>query len=221
MQQEFRPLTMLDVLYWQKVSKHMTKEEVGQLQRFLWQRALDCGCEEGVPMVISGLTERFVDEEREMFRKRVEEHIRNLSIADQQRIEANDEQIVQAIKTTLKDFESEKDWGGIYRILVDYCHHLGFTTTKTNFVRRFAQMGIYPKDNVVDDIERTISPTIYKDDYNGNPFSYYAIDKGVNPYWPSSYKDWQKCDITSNDFIQRRKIAALFLKNLLKVTEEH
>ena len=56
-------------------------------------------------------------------------------------------------------------------------------------------------------------------EYNGNLFSYYAIDKGIGAYWPSSYNEWKTSDITSNDFIQRRKIAALFLKNLVKATE--
>jgi rubrerythrin len=73
-------------------------------------------------------------------------------------------------------------------------------------------MGIYPKDAVVKDIDRSLSPAIYKDEYNGNLFSYYAIDKGIGAYWPSSYNEWKTSDITSNDFIQRRKIAALFLK---------
>lgn len=219
MQQEYRPLSMLDVLYWLKVSKQMPRDDVEQLQRFLRQRALDCGCEEGVSAVISGMTERFADEEREMLRKRMDEYVRRLGIAEQQRIDATDEQIVKAIKWTLNDFESEKDWGGLYRILVDYCQHLGFTATKTVFVRRFAKMGIYPKDEVVKDIDRSLPPAIYKDEYNGNLFSYYAIDKGVGAYWPSSYKDWQTCEITSNDFIQRRKIAAIFLRNLVKATE--
>jgi hypothetical protein len=80
-------------------------------------------------------------------------------------------------------------------------------------------MGIYPKDAVVKDIDRSLSPAIYKDEYNGNLFSYYAIDKGIGAYWPSSYNEWKTSDITSNDFIQRRKIAALFLKNLIKATE--
>ena len=219
MQQEYRPLSMLDVLYWQKVSKQMPKDDVEQLQRFLRQRALDCGCEEGVPAVISGMVDRFADEERDMLRKRMDEHIRRLGIVEQKRINATDDQIVNAIKLTLKDFESEKDWGGIFRILVDYCQHLGFTATKTVFVRRFAKMGIYPKDDVLKYIDRTVPPAIYKDEYNGNPFSYYAIDKGVGAYWPVSYDEWKTSDITTNDFLQRRNIAALFLKNLVKATE--
>lgn len=219
MKQEYRPLSMLDVLYWQKVSRQMPRDDVEQLQRFLRQRALDCGCDEGVSVVISSMTDRFADDEREMLRKRMDEYVRRLGIAEQQRIDATDEQIVKAIKWTLNDFESEKDWGGIYRILVDYCQHLGFTSTKTAFVRRFAKMGIYPKDAVVKDIDRSLSPAIYKDEYNGNLFSYYAIDKGIGAYWPSSYNEWKTSDITSNDFIQRRKIAALFLKNLIKATE--
>ena len=211
---------MLDVLYWDKVSKTMPRDDVERLQRFLRQRALDCGCDDGVPAVISDLTNRFADEEREMLRKRMDEYVRRLGIAEQQSINATDEQIVKAIKWTLKEFESEKDWGGVYRILVDFCQHLGFTATKTSFVRRFAKMGIYPKDDVVKDIERSMTPAIYKDEYDGNPFSYYAIDKGVGAYWPSSYEEWKTSDITSNDFIQRRKIATLFLKNLIRATEE-
>ena len=73
MKQEYRPLSMLDVLYWQKVSKQMPRNDVEHLQRFLRQRALDCGCEEGVPVIISGMIDRFADEEREMLRKRMDE----------------------------------------------------------------------------------------------------------------------------------------------------
>ena len=219
MEQEYRPLSMLEVRYWIQASKKMPRDDVERLQRFLRQRALDCGCEEGVSEVISSLTDRFADEEREMLRKRMDEYVRRMGIMEQQRINATDNQIVQAIKWTLKDFESEKDWGGIYRILVDYCQHLGFTATKTNFVRRFAKMGIYPKDNIVKDLDRSLSPAIYKDEYNGNPFSYYAIDKGVGAYWPISYDDWKTSEITTADFIQRKKIATLFLKNLVKATE--
>ena len=220
MQQDYRPLSMLDVLYWDKVSRSMPRNEVEFLQRFLQRRALDCGYEEGVPLVISGMTDRFADEEREMLRKRMDEHIRQISILEKQRIDATDEQMIKAIKWTLPYFESEKDWGGIYRILVDYCQHEGFTATKTSFVRRFAKMGIYPKDDVVKDLDQSVSPAIYKDEYDGKFFSYYAIDKGVGAYWPSSYREWQTSNITTNDFIARRKIASIFLKNLLKATEE-
>jgi hypothetical protein len=220
MQQYYKPVTKLDVLYWAQASRAMPKGDVEKLQSFLRQRALDCGYEEGVPLVISSMTDRFADEEREEYRRRVDEHIRRLGIMERQRIDATDEQIVKAIKRTLSDFESKKDWGGVYRILVDYCQHLGFTATKTNFVKRFAKMGIYPEDDTVKDIDRSMPPTIYKDEYNGFPFSYYAIDKGVGAYWPLSYDDWRTSDITSNDFVQRRKIAALFLKNLVRATEE-
>ena len=197
----------------------MPKGDVERLQSFLMRRALDCGCEDGVPAVISSLTERFVDEEGEMLRMRMDEYVRRMGIMEQQRIDATDEQIVKAIKWTLTDFNSEKDWGGIYRILVDYCQHLGFTTMKTTFVRRFVKMGIYPKDDIVKDTECSQPPSIYKDEYNGYPFSYYAIDKGIGAYWPSTYNEWKISDITTNDFIQRRNIAALFLRNLVKATE--
>ena len=219
MQQEYRSLSVLDVRYWAHASRTMPRDDVEQLQRFLRQRALDCGCEEGVSAVISSMTDRFADEERELLRQRMDEHVRRMTILEQQRIDADDEQIVTAIRWTLSAFESEKDWGGIYRILVDYCPHRGFTAQKTSFVRRFAKMGIYPKDNIVKDITHDAPPAIYKEEYYGKPFSYYAIDKGLDPYWPASYREWQTSDIATNDFTQRRKIAALFLKNLLKATE--
>jgi hypothetical protein len=220
MEQEFSPLSMLEVRYWLQASKTMPRDRVEIIQNYLRQRALECGYEEGVPEIITSMTARFADEEREMLRKRMDEYVRRLGILEQQRIDATDEQIVKAIKWTLKDFESERDWGGIYRILVDYCHHRGFTSKKTSFVRRFATMGIYPKDNAVKDIVRSSPPTIYKDEYYGYLFSYSAIDKGVNTYWPSSFIEWQKSDITTNDFIARKKIASLFLENLIKATEE-
>ncbi len=220
MLQEFSPLSVSDVRYWVKASKTMPRNDVETIQRFLRQRALDCGCEEGVSLLISSMTDRFVDEEREMLRARIDARIRRNEFLEKQRIEATDDQIVKAIKRTLPEFESKKDWGGIYRILVDYCQHLGFTATKTTFVKRFAKMGIYPEDDIVKNIDHTVPPTIYKNEYNGLPFSYYAIDKGVNAYWPPSYKEWETCDENSNDFIARRKIAVLFLKKLIQATEE-
>lgn len=220
MQQDYKPVTMLELHYWVQASKEMTKENVEKLQNFLRQRALDCGCEEGVSLAIKSLTDRFADEERKELRRRMDEYIRRMWIMEQQSINATDEQIVKAIKWTLSDFESKKDWGGVYRILVDYCQHLGFTATKTTFVKRFAKMGIYPEDDTVKDIDRSMPPAIYKEEYKGFSFSYYAIDKGVGAYWPSSYDDWKTSDITSNDFVQRRKIATLFLKNLVRATKE-
>ena len=218
MESEYRPLSMLDVLYWDKVSRQMPRNDVEQLQRLLQRRALDCGCEEGVPAVISGLTDRFVDEERDEMRKQIAEYVRRQGIIEQQRIDATDEQIVAAIKKTLPDFGSDWDWGGVYRILVDYCNHLGFSATKTKFVERFARMCIYPKDSVVQ-VERSAPPALYQDDYCGHPFSYQAIQKGVDAYWPASYQDWKTSDITTNDFIARRNIAATFLRNLVRATE--
>jgi len=215
---EYSPLRMLDVLYWRKVSKQMPRGDVEKLQTFLRQRALDCGCDEGVSAVINGLTERFADEERETMRKVMEERVRRLSIIEQRRIDATDDEIVEAIKMTLPRFKSARDWGGVYCILVEYCHHLGFTKTKTTFVERFARMGIYPTDSVVT-VDRSIPPAIYKDEYNDLFCSYSAIDKGVDTYWPLSYEDWQTSNITTKDFIQRRDIAGFFLKNLVKVTE--
>ena len=217
---EYSPLTLSEALHYANLCKKVPREQAETMQRFLMQRALETNVTSpDVTEIIQSITDRFVEEEREMLRKRMDEYVRRLGISEQQRIDATDEQIVKAIKWTLDDFESEKDWGGIYRILVDYCQHLGFTATKTSFVRRFAKMGIYPKDNVVGDTDRSLPPAIFKDEYNGNPFSYYAIDKGLGAYWPASYNEWKTSDITTNDFIQRRKIAALFLKNLVKATE--
>lgn len=219
MDKEYSPFTMLEAHYWAEAALNMPLHDVEQLQRFLRQRALDVGCDEGVPDVISGMTDRFVDEEREMLRKRMDEQVRRWAIKEQQRIDASDEQIVKAIKKTLKAFESDWDWGGVHRILVDYCHHLGFSTTKTKFAERFARMGIYPKDNTVK-VDRSAPPAIFLDEYCGHQFSYQAIVKGLDPYWPSSYQDWKMSNITTNDFIARRKIAETFLRNLVEATME-
>lgn len=218
MSEQSGDFTMSEALYWAKASQKMPRDDVERLQRFLRQRALDVGCREGVADVISGMTDRFVDEEREMLRRRIDEYVRSNGILEQQRIDATDDQIIEAIKQTLPYFESDWDWGGIYRILVDYCRHLGFTNSKADFVRRFARMGIYPKDNIIK-VDRYPNPAIYQDEYNGHPFSYQAIQKGVNAYWPDSYEEWKKSDITSNDFVARKNIADCFCKNLLKAAK--
>ena len=53
MQQDYKPVTMLELHYWVQASKEMTKENVEKLQNFLRQRALDCGCEEGVSLAMN------------------------------------------------------------------------------------------------------------------------------------------------------------------------
>lgn len=215
---EYSPVTTQEALYWQHKSRQLPRSDVELLQRHIQQRALDVGCEEGVPGIISSMIDRFADEERDEMRKQMAEYVRRQGIMEQQRIEATDEQIVAAIKKTLPDFESDWDWGGVYRILVDYCHHLGFSATKTKYVERFARMSIYPKDSIVK-VDRFAPPALYQDDYCGHPFSYQAIVKGLDTYWPTSFREWKTSEITTKDFLARRKIAEIFLRNLVRATE--
>ena len=201
------------------MAKYAPRKDAEVLQRFLYQRAAETGgCSPEIIAKISSITDRFRDEENEMLRKIMAEDLRRRGIMDQQKIDASDEQIVKAIKLTLQKFESDRDWGGIYRILVDFCNHLGFKAVKTDFVKRFALMGIYPTDNVVKDLERIVPSAIKGTEWHEHKFSYSAVQKGIDSSWPSSYKEWVECDIMTRDFLDRKSIAKIFLDNLIKAT---
>jgi hypothetical protein len=133
-----------------------------------------------------------------------------------EKIEADDDQIVQALKLTLPRFQSDWDWGGPYRILVDCCD---FPPGKADFVRRMARMGVYPKDNYPKNLEHSMPPAIRGTEWHDHQFSYQAIQKGVSPDWPDTYYGWMNSDIQDRDFLDRRSIAKIFKDNLLKAVK--
>ena len=212
---EYAPVTYSEALHYADISKRMTREEVNFMQRVLLQRAFEAGVSsDEVTDIIYGMTARFVDEDNEMRRKAIEDDLRRRGVMQQEDILADDDQIVAAIKMTLPQFQSDWDWAGIYRILVDYCSKCGFKAQKTEFVRRFARMGIYPKDNAVKNIEHPIPPSIRATEWCDHQFSYEAIKKGVSSTWPPTYFAWQKSDLQNRDFLNRKDIATKFLNNL-------
>ena len=154
----------------------------------------------------------FVEEERKMRREIMAEDMRRRGMLSQEKIIAEDDQIIQALKWTLPKFKSHKDWGGCYRILVDCCD---FPVPITDFVRRMARMGIYPKDNNPNDIDYSIPPSIKRDEWCGHQFSYQAVQKGMKNDWPDTYLGWQNSDIQDRDFCDRLDIAKIFRENLL------
>lgn len=212
------PLTYDEALSWAKYAGSLPRSDADIVQRGLMKRYVESRCTSlEVWGVINSITDRFVEEDRDMRRKLMMEDLRRRGIVEQEHIEADDDQIVQAVKWTLPKFQSDWDWGGVYRILVDFCD---FPATKTDFVKRFARMGIYPKDNSVKDFERNMPPAIRRTEWCEHQFSYQAIQKGVNPNWPSTYYEWKKSELANRDFTDRRDIAALFLKNLVNATEQ-
>ncbi len=212
----YDPISLSEVYWWADKAKTVTRQDAENIQRLLLSRVADVGMSSPeVKDVINGITDRFVEEEKRMLRELMADDLRRRGLLAQEKIYADDDQILQALKMTLPRFKSDWDWGGIYRILVDYC---GFKDKITDFVRSMAHMGVYPKDNKPSDINHSIPPSIRGDEWCGHPFSYQAVQKGIKKEWPGRYWDWQICDIQDRDFVDRRSIAKIYKDNLLRAS---
>lgn len=218
MEKQYEPMTLSEVSWWVNKAKNLPRPDAEDIQRYLLDRALDVGMSSSdVRDKICSITDRFVDEDNETRRQLMAEDLRRKGILEQEKIDADDDQIVQAIKWTLPKFQSDWDWGGLYRILVDCCD---FPAAKTDFVRRMARMGIYPKDDKPKDLKRLVPPSIRGTEWYDHPFNYQAVQKGVKPSWPDSYFGWQNSEIQDRDFLDRRTIAKTFKSNLFKALKE-
>lgn len=210
------PLTYKEALSYRDIALTLTRGEAEVIEKALMKRALNDGvASEKVMPVIYSITKHFVEDEREMMKKCIEEDLRKHNYIRVQNINAEDEQIVEAIKITLPQFKSDWDWGGIYRILVDVCQ---FPSKKTDFVKRMAEIGIYAQDKTVAFV-RSIAPTINKDEYCNHPFSYQNVQKGTSPQWPATYQEWLRKQDPDQDLRNRIAIATAFYNNLINVTE--
>lgn len=209
---EYSPITLSEVHHYADLCKRVPRDQAEVMQKFLSQRALETGVTSSeILEAIQSISDRFVFEDRELRRKAIEEDLRRRGTLLQESIDAEDDQIIAAIKKTLPKFQSDRDWGGIYRILVDCC---AFPPNISDFVRRFDNMGIFPKDNCINGIKRRGIPSISEREYYGHRFAYQALQKGINNSWPKTYIGWLNCYITDRDFISRRDLATLFYKNL-------
>ena len=217
MEKEYSPVSYAETRHYVDIAKKLPRDEAEVIQRVLLRRAQEAGVtSENVWPLIYSITDRFVEEDYEMRRKIMEEEIRRKGIMQEETIDADEDQIVSAIKWTLPKFNSDWDWGGIYRILVSCC---GFPAVKTDFVRRMARLRIYPKDDIVEIADR-LTPAIYQKEYNGHPFSYQAVQKGCPKEWPDHYFEWKDREISTKDFSDRKRIAAIFRDNLIKAMKE-
>ena len=205
-------MTLSEVLHYADLCKKGTREESEIMQKFLLQRALATGATSSeILEAIQSISDRFVLEDRELRKKAIEEDLRRRGLMNLEPIDADDDQIIQAIKKTLHQFQSDRDWGGIYRILVDFCD---FPPKYSDFVRRFDRMGIYPSDNTIKGIKRMGIPSISEREYYDKRFNYQALQKGIQSEWPPTYIGWMNSHITDQGFISRRNIATKFYKNL-------
>lgn len=209
---EYKPIDLSEVRHYADLCKKAPREAAEVMQNFLMRRALETGVtSHEILEAIQSISDRFVEEDRAMRKKVIEEELRCRGIIASEPIEANDNQIVAAIKNTLPKFNSDRDWGGIYRILVDYC---SFPPNYSNFLRRFDEMGIYPTDDTIAGIKRCGIPAISEREYYNHKFSYQALQKGINTHWPQTYIEWMNSYKTDRDFIDRRNIATIFYNNL-------
>ena len=221
----FIPLTFSEAQHYAYMAKRLPPDQADLIQSLLRRRALEAGIDGDrmeVMEVIDSITDRFVEEDRAMRRELLAEQLRREGLLQQEHIDADDDQIVQALKWTLPKFKSDWDWGGPYRILVDCCD---FPPKYSDFVRRMARMGVYPKDNVVKnsdgtELSRPIPPAIRGTEWCDHPFSYQALQKGINRDWPKTYVGWQMNDSQTQDFLDRRDAAKLFRENLLRAAKE-
>lgn len=214
MENKYDPITLSEANWWANRAKNVRRQDAENMQRYLLSRAAEVGVSSSeVTAVINSMLDPFVEKEWQMMRDLMAENLRRKGLLEMEKIEADDDQIVQALKWTLPKFQSDWDWGGPYRILVDCCD---FPPVKAEFVRRMARMGVYPKDNYPKNLEHSMPPAIRGTEWHDHQFSYQAIQKGVSPYWPETYYGWLNSDIQDRDFLDRRSIAKIFKDNLLK-----
>jgi hypothetical protein len=209
---DYSPISLSEARHYADLCKNAPRNQAEVMQNFLMRRALETGVtSHDVLEAIQSISDRFVEEDIAMRRKAIEEDLRRRGTIALETIDADDDQIVAAIKKTLPKFNSDRDWGGIYRILVDYC---SFPPNYAKFLRRFDEMGIYPTDDIITGIKRCGIPAISERDYNNHRFSYQALQKGINNDWPKTYIEWMNSYKTDHDFIDRRNIATIFYNNL-------
>lgn len=216
MNKEYPQVTYSEALHYVNIVKKQPRDIVILLQNILRQRIIEAGyVSDDVLGLVDGMTERFVEEDKKERRKLMEAELRRTGLMAQEKIYADDHKIIQAIKETLPKFKSDWDWGGIYRILVDFCD---FDSVKTQFTKRFWQMGIYATDNpvCVKGLKKEIPTAIYRESYCDHFFSYQAIQKGCPTSWPKTYFEWQKIESSDIDFYNRKRIADIFLASLRK-----
>jgi hypothetical protein len=217
MENKYDPITLSEAKWWANKAKTVRLQRAEEMQSFLLSRAAEVGVSSPEVMaVINGMLDPFVEDERQIRRELIAEDLRRKGILEMEKIEADDDQIVLALKLTLSRFQSDWDWGGPYRILVDCCD---FPPGKADFVRRMARMGVYPKDNYPKNLEHSMPPAIRGTEWHDHQFSYQAIQKGVSPDWPDTYYGWMNSDIQDRDFLDRRSIAKIFKDNLLKAVK--
>lgn len=215
MENKYDPITLSEAVWWANRAKKVRRQDAENMQRFMLSRAAEVGVSSSeVTDVINGMLDPFIEEERQMMRELMAENLRQRGLLEIEKIEADDDQIVQALKWTLPKFQSDWDWGGPYRILVDCCD---FPPGKADFVRRMARMGVYPKDNYPKKLDHSMPPAIRGTEWHDHQFSYQAIQKGVSPNWPDTYYGWLNSDIQDRDFLDRQSIAKIFKDNLIKV----
>ena len=209
---EYSSITLLEVRHYADLCKKSTREEAEVMHKFLLQRALETGVTSPeILEAIQSIRDRFIEEDRKTRQQLIEEELRRNGTLSHETIDADEDQIISAIKKTLRHFQSDRDWGGVYRILVDYCN---FPFKFSDFVKRFDKMGIYPTDDVVKGIERRTIPAISVQEYYDHKFSYQALQKGIGTNWPEKYIGWMNSHKEDHDFINRKKIATIFYKNL-------
>ena len=218
MENKYDPITLSEANWYAHRAENVSEKDAKDMQRFLLQRLAEVGASSPeVPDIINGMLDHFIEKERQMMRELMAENLRRKGLLEMEKIEADDDQIVQALKWTLPKFQSDWDWGGPYRILVDCCD---FPPGKADFVRRMARMGVYPKDNYPKKLDHSMPPAIRGTEWHDHQFSYQAIQKGVSPDWPDTYYGWMNSDIQDRDFLDRRSAAKIFKDNLIKAVNQ-
>lgn len=220
MDKKYDPITLSEAYWWARTAKGSSPHEAKEMQRLMLLRSAKVGVTSpDVNAVIEDMLAPHIEEEKKLMKEVMAEELRRRGTLQQEKIVADDDQIVEAIKQTLPKFQSDWDWGGIYRILVDCC---AFPSAKTDFVRRLARMGIYPKtDGEIKDLDRFLPPAIRDTEWCGHRLSYQAIQKGVKTDWPDTYSGWLNSDIQDRDFTDRRNIATTFKSNLIRLAQKH
>jgi len=145
--------------------------------------------------VIDRIKKHFRNERENAWKREMQEMVdrRINNLIGGSELNVDDEQITEAIIHIEPIMDSHRDWGAIYRILVDYC---GWPSKYKDFEKRINLLHLNMNENV--------------------SFTYQGLQTGLLSEWPKTFKEWL---IRSNDddtvFVHRKKIATVF-HNYLK-----
>lgn len=144
--------------------------------------------------MIDSVERHFIEQDRQQLKEEISQQV-NRAFNEhfrQDGFELSDESVAAAIYATTKYMRNKADWGGLYRILVDYCK---WPMAYKDFEIRQQKLNLKLSQKIA--------------------FDYQSLVKGFGRNWPKTYRGWQTYDTSDDPTLDhRRRVATKFLENL-------